>query len=185
MQITGELGRRVPPRHLVTVLSLVAGLFFLGVLGTLVGQLTGGSDVPGALLVGIVVAVSALTLLCLSGAVMLARRHVYVSEEAVTVTAGERVVRSVRLDRLTRVRPVVDGSQSAATPEFFARAVVLVGPDDRDRRTAIKLSASTLDMDPVLAVLADEVRRRPDLLGSDQERRLFADYLGAPGSVEG
>lgn len=139
---------------------------------------------PGALLLGIVVAVSALTLLCLCGTVVLARRHVYVSDEALTVTAGERVVRSLRLDRLTEVRPVVDGSQSAATPEFFARAVVLVGPDARDRRTTLKLSASTLDMDQVLAVLA-EVRRRPNLLGTDQDRRLFADYLAAEGSVEG
>jgi hypothetical protein len=186
METTGDLGRRVPARHLVTVLAFITGLFFLGVLVTAGRQVVdGSSDTPAPVLLGIAAGVLVLVLLPFWGAYVLARRRVYVSPEAITVTSGETVKRTLRLDRLEEVQPVVDGSQSVGTPEFFARAVVLRGRDQRDRRTGLKLSATSLDMDPVFAVLEPEVQRRPDLLKRDADRKLFAEYLAAKGRVEG
>ncbi len=186
MGLSPSSGRLVRPRHLLPVLFLGTAVLFLGVPVTLLRQLSDGSAEPSPPLFAAVAATLLLFVVFpLWGGIALLRRRVYVSDEQVTVTAGDTVKRELRFDRLSEVRPVIDGSQGAATPEFYAKAVVLYGLDARDKKVALKLTAQTLDMDPVFAALAPVVQRRPELITTDLGRTLFAEYAASRNSVEG
>ena len=106
------------------------------------------------------------------------RKHVYVSDEALTVTAGDRVTRQVRFADLTEVRVLVDGGMGSATAEYWNQAVAVRGPhaDGSTRWTKVSRTFVTT-LDPLLRELAEEVRRRPDLIRRPEEQELLEEYL--------
>ena len=110
-------------------------------------------------------------------------RTIVVHPDRVVVRRGEREVRSLPYDTLTEVRPGVDGSAGAATPEFWNKSVTLVGRTSEGRRRGFKVSAQTVEsIDPLLLALAPVVARRPELLPHDVHRTLFEEYVRDLGS---
>lgn len=106
------------------------------------------------------------------------RRTVVVHPDRVVVRRGAREVRTFAFDELTEVRPGVDGSAGAATPEFWNKSVTLLGRTTDGRRRGLKVSAQTVEsIDPLLLALAPVVARRPDLLPHDVHRSLFEEYV--------
>ncbi|WP_110180901.1 hypothetical protein [Nocardioides solisilvae] len=107
-----------------------------------------------------------------------ARKHVFVSEEAVTVTAGDRVKHQHRFDDVTEVRVLVDGGLGSITPEFWNQAVAVRGPDQDGKVRWTKVSRTFVTtLEPLLRRLSEEVGRRPELIRSDEERELLQEYL--------
>ena len=98
-------------------------------------------------------------------------------------------MRSFAFDDLIEVRPGIDGSAGAATPEFWNRSITLIGRTTAGRRRGLKVTAQTVEsIDPLLLALAPIVARRPELLPHDVHRTLFQDYvadLGRGGAQRG
>lgn len=110
-------------------------------------------------------------------------RRIVVHRDRVAVLRGERVVRELAFADLTEVRPGMDGSSGAATPEMFNKSVTLQGRTLEGRRRGLKVSALTVEsIDPLLRALAPEVARRPELLTRDLYRDLFAEFIDDAGS---
>jgi hypothetical protein len=113
-------------------------------------------------------------------------RTIVVHPDRVVVRRGEREVRTFAFDDLVEVRPSVDGSAGAATPEFWNKAVTLVGRTTDGRRRGLKVTAQTVEsIDPLLLALAPVVARRPDLLPHDVHRTLFEEYVADLGRGRG
>lgn len=105
-------------------------------------------------------------------------RAIVVHPDRVVVRRGEREVRAFAYDDLIEVRPSVDGSAGAATPEFWNKAVTLIGRTTEGKRRGLKVTAQTVEsIDPLLAALAPVVAARPDLLPHDIHRTLFEEYV--------
>lgn len=177
--MTSSLGRELPPRRLVAWVALGATAFFLLALVGVVREAAAGQTS----LWWIALVVALFVLLMAWGTWSLARRHVFVSDDAVTLCTGTRVTASLPFDQLTRVLSVVDGSQAAFTPEFWNKALILQGTTTAGRRagrpTTIKVTAQYVEsIDPLLRAVAPEVRRRPDLIPDERSRALFEEYLG-------
>lgn len=106
------------------------------------------------------------------------QRHTWVSDEAVTQTRGDDVVARLRFADVEEVRIRYDGGLGAATPEWVNEAVVMVGTDASGERHQVRVSGLMVtSVQPLLRRLAEEVRRRPGLLRTDAERRLFETAL--------
>lgn len=101
------------------------------------------------------------------------QRHVYVSDEAVTVVSGTDRT-SVAFDDLREVRVRVSGTGGA----FANQKVFLVaGGADGERRVLSVSRYSVETIQPLLRRLATEVEQRPELLDGDLERGYFEDAL--------
>jgi hypothetical protein len=101
-----------------------------------------------------------------------------VRPDRVVVRRGDSEVRTFRFDDLTEIRPGVDGSAGAATPEFWNKSVTLLGRTSEGRHRGLKVSAQTVEsIDPLLLALAPVVADRPDLLPHDVHRKLFEEYV--------
>lgn len=104
------------------------------------------------------------------------QRHVYVSDEAVTVVSGSDRT-SVAFDDLREVRVRVSGTGGA----FANQKVFLVaggaGGADGQRRVLSVSRYSVETIQPLLRRLATEVEQRPELLDGDLERGYFEDAL--------
>lgn len=106
-------------------------------------------------------------------------RRIVVHADRVVVQRHDRPLLVLAYSDLTAVAPIVDGSSGVATPELLNKGLVLRGADDRGRQRALKVTTLTVDsIDPLLRALSTEVRQRPELLSSQQDRTLFAEYLG-------
>jgi hypothetical protein len=105
-------------------------------------------------------------------------RTIVVHPDRVVVRRGEREVRTFAFADLIEVRPEVDGSSGAATPELCNKAVTLIGRTTAGKRRGLKVTAQTVEsIDPLLLVLAPVVARRPELLPHDIHRTLFEEYV--------
>ncbi|RYC11137.1 hypothetical protein [Nocardioides zhouii] len=105
-------------------------------------------------------------------------RTIVVHPDRVVLRRGEREVRTFAFDDLIEIRPGVDGSAGAATPEFWNKSVTLLGRTSDGKRRGLKVSAQTVEsIDPLLLALAPAVARRPDLLPHDVHRTLFEEYV--------
>ena len=162
------------PRPLLRTLAL--GVLVLGIVLTPATWLDGG-DHRALLTAGLALVMVVLPL----WAVWWTHgRTIVVHPDRVVVRRGDREVRSFAFDDLTEVRPGVDGSAGAATPEFWNRSVTLLGRTSDGKRRGLKVSAQTVEsIDPLLLALAPEVARRPDLLPHDVHRMLFEEYVDA------
>lgn len=113
-------------------------------------------------------------------------RTIVVHPDRVVVRRGEREVRTFAFDDLVEVRPTVDGSAGAATPEFWNKAVTLIGRTTDGRRRGLKVTAQTVEsIDPLLLALAPVVAQRPELLPHEIHRTLFEDYVADLGGGRG
>lgn len=105
-------------------------------------------------------------------------RTIVVHPDRVVVRRGDRDVRTFAFDDLIEIRPGVDGSAGAATPEFWNKSVTLLGRTTDGKRRGLKVSAQTVEsIDPLLVALAPVVARRPELLPHDIHRTLFEEYV--------
>lgn len=104
-------------------------------------------------------------------------RTLAVHPDRVVVHRGEREVRTFAFDDLIEVRPGIDGSAGAATPEFWNKSVTLIGRTTAGKRRGLKVTAQTVEsIDPLLLALAPVVARRPELLPHEVHRTLFEEY---------
>ena len=176
-------GTALAPRPLVRHLAI--GLLVLGVVLTPATWLDGGEHR------GLLTAAVALLMVVLPAWAIwwLTGRAIVVHPDRVVVRRGERVVRTFAFDDLIEVHPGIDGSVGAATPEFWNKAVTLVGRTTAGKRRGLKVTAQTVEtIDPLLVALAPVVARRPDLLPHDIHRTLFEEYvadLGRGGAQRG
>ena len=167
-----EPGTQLTPRPLIGNLALAVGL--VGIVLTLATWLDGGPH--RAVLTGAVALI--MVVLPLWAAWWTRGRTVTVHADRVVVRRGHREVRTFPFNDLIEVRPGIDGSAGAATPEFFNKSVTLIARTSAGRRRGLKVSAQTVEsIDPLLLALAPVVARRPGLLPHDADRTLFMEYV--------
>ncbi|MDR7252987.1 hypothetical protein J2X46_001972 [Nocardioides sp. BE266] len=105
-------------------------------------------------------------------------RTIEVHPDRVVVRRRGREVRTFAYDDLVDVRPGIDGSAGAATPEVWNKSVTLIGRTTARKRRGLKVTAQTVEsIDPLLLALAPVVARKPELLPHDVHRELFAAYV--------
>jgi hypothetical protein len=176
--VTTDFGTELPPRGVFVWGGLAVAVVFLWPAIMTVRRAVAETEqvaLAWALAVGTTLV---LVVVPLAMAWSYGRKHVYVSDEALTVTAGDRVKRQVRFADVSEVRVLVDGGLGSATPEFWNQAVAVRGPDQHGAARWTKVSRTFVTtLDPLLRQLADEVRRRPDLIRREPERELFEEYL--------
>ncbi|MCF6378381.1 hypothetical protein L2K70_12270 [Nocardioides KLBMP 9356] len=111
-------------------------------------------------------------------------RTIVVHPDRVVVCRGGREVRTFAFDDLVEVRPGVDGSAGAATPEFWNKSVTVIGRTTSGKRRGLTVTAQTVEsIDPLLVALVPVVARRPGLLPHAVHRTLFDELvadLGGP-----
>lgn len=160
------------PRPLVRTLAV--GVLVLGVVLTPATWLDGGRhrEVLTAAVALLMVVLPLWAIWWLTG------RTIVVHPDRVVVRRGEREVRTFAFADLIEVRPEVDGSAGAATPEFWNKAVTLIGRTTAGKRRGLKVTAQTVEsIDPLLVALAPVVAGRPELLPHDIHRTLFREYV--------
>ncbi|MBB6627879.1 hypothetical protein H5V45_11175 [Nocardioides sp. KIGAM211] len=171
----------LPPRHLLAWASLGLAAFFSYPLVQVVRAGQRG-EMPALAAAGIAALIALLFVIGpLWAAQHLLRLRIAVSREHLTTYLGGRLHHRLALAELTEVRPVVDGSVGALTPEAWNPAVWLIGPDQHGRRRALKITLQRVTtMAPLLEALRPVVAARPDLVRDEPARKLLAEYLSDP-----
>jgi hypothetical protein len=169
-----HLGSELPQRGVFVWAGLGIALCFIFPLVSAIRKALSETE-QVALAWGVVIVMAALLVATpLAAAGSYGRKHVFVSDDAVTVTRGSTVTCHIPLADMTAIRVIVDGGLGPVTPEFWNQAVLLQGPDGRWTKVS-RTFVTTLT--PLLERLAPYVERRPGLIADDQERKLFHDYL--------
>lgn len=160
------LGTQLEPRHGLMWCLVAVGIVML--LPTFHAVRTakrrrglGGWIAAGALALVLV----ALPLGAASG---LAVHHYYVSDSAVSISRGDRILNSIAFADVDRIELERIGGFRGAT---------LVDRDAAGGPQEFSLTWATADLRPLIDVLDEEIARRPALLGEDDRETWREDYL--------
>ena len=98
----------------------------------------------------------------------LAVHHYYVSDSAVSISRGDRILNSIAFADVDRIELERIGGFRGAT---------LVDRDAAGGPQEFSLTWATADLRPLIDVLDEEVARRPTLLAEDDRETWREDYL--------
>lgn len=169
------LGTELPQRNTFVWLLLVAALVFavpcVRMARSAVGE-SGGAAIGAWAFTAVMALVLVVVPLLLVRSILV--RHTYVSDETVSVLAGDTLRQQIAFDDLTEVRVRYSGRGGST---FRNEKVFLLGTL-RTGQGQVLVSRFYVDsLQPLLQRLSAEVAERPELLKSEVERGYFEHAL--------